>query len=217
MHPSIFLELFDLSAKLSNIVIEEISDNLENHSVRVDKVEDFDTRVYFHFSYPTLGALTESSDAQLSGLLVIDRLKANYEVLMKFRINEEIAESVGYTPLYTKDFDEVLRYIMLVNEHINDMMYQLLPKRAYRTVFNEDNFTHTASNYERLSIPAKSYLTGLLQAYNKKGITEFDIGDMDPEVVDELMARGYALRRGNILDLDTTMADSLRAVVSPAP
>lgn len=214
MHPSIFLELFDLSAKLSNIVIEELSDTLEHHSVRVDEVEDFDTRVYFHFSYPTLGALTEDTDAQLSGVLVIDRLKANYEVLMKFKINDAIAESIGYTPLHTKDFDEVLRYIMLVNEHINDLMYRLLPQRAFEAIFNEDNYTTAGTNYERLSVPAQSYLTGILQAYRERGVIEFDIGEVDPETVTELIVRGYALKRGNMLELDTTMADSLRAVVS---
>lgn len=213
MHPSILIELFDLSMKFHGESLEELTDTIEANGVRVDNVENFDTKIYFNFSYPTLGALNEDVDAQLSGSLVIDRMVGQFEVLMSFRIDESISESVNYMPLKTRDFEEVLRYIALVNENIDTLMFNLLPQRAYTAVFNEAVAYDAASNYRQLSDPAKEYLISLLEQYGDgMGADSFNIAGVAPEIVGELINGGYIMVRGNSGVLDRTAVDSLRSI-----
>ncbi len=213
LNPNVFIELFDLNNKLSDEVIGEFSDIIESNGVRIDRVDNFDTRVYFKFSYPALGALNENNDAQLSGSLIIDRMRAAYEVQMSLIVSESISDSVKYVPLATNDFDEVLRYIVLVNENIDTLMLHLLPKRAYRAVFNEAVAYDASSNYRQLSEQAKQYLVSLLEHYKDgHGADTFDISGVHPTLVNELVNGGYIMVRGTMGALDRTAIDSLRSI-----
>ncbi len=213
INPYIIVELFDLKQKVSEEIVDQFTDAIESAGVRVDTVKNLDAKLYFSFSYPTLGSLTDTLDVQVSGNFIVDRVRGNFAVQMDLVFNESIANPIKYVPLVTSDFNEATRYIELVNVNMDNLVYQMLPNRSYRAIFNEAVAYDAASGYRQLSLNAKTFLISLLEKYNDgHGQYTFNISNIDDNIIKELVNGGYIMVRGNHCSLDRTAIDSLRSI-----
>jgi hypothetical protein len=219
--PHVENELFDIRIPTPDIVLEHISDELERHSLRVDFVENMDSSIHFQFSYPMQGTIWEDVACRFSGSMRVDRMKRTYEVTAKLALPEE---DLNYSGIESKKFDEITRYIALINEDadrfIGDKVVESSTFKG-KTLMEENPSISPREKYHGLDASSKRLLDFMFDSYDNGGGThifnaeELEFG-IDPDArdhaMDVLLRNGYIKVRGNKIVLDRTRADSLRAV-----
>lgn len=221
LNPIVIIELFDLRNKPDQNVIDMITDEIEKTGVRVDECHNLDAKIVIECSSPKLGAINKDYGFKANYIINIDRMKQLYDTYASLLINESFGESYQYAGIVTSDFDEVTRYISLVNDDINRCVSKILVEvHAYNGVITEKvrNYS-TISNYNRLSNEAKQLLSQLCAVYNDgDGQYVFDVGYINQigsqSAVYELVKNEYLRFNNNEYVLNRTFADSIRSVSS---
>jgi hypothetical protein len=104
----VIVDLFDVEYRPSQVAIDHVADLIEGFGFRVSDINDYDIRVWFNFGMVNRG---------LDGKLIVDRMTRTFEIF---------AEDGGitYTALKTKDFDQIEKFLQLLEEDVNDPMGQ---------------------------------------------------------------------------------------------
>ena len=98
-------EIFNIEFKPSDVLIDHVSDAIEDLGFVVGEVQNFDTSVYIEFSLPDLGI------AKLDCTLIIHRMKKVFETTSSLLFSKYGEKSVNYVGTVSDDFSDIEKYL----------------------------------------------------------------------------------------------------------
>ena len=101
-------DIFDISYKASDVLIDHISDVLEDHGFVVGDVDNYDASIYIDFSLPGIDI------ADLDGQLIIRRMDKVFEVAANLLFPKKSSDSITYGGAVSDKFENIEKYLSML-------------------------------------------------------------------------------------------------------